>query len=134
MHETLLAKGAETMFDACEPAEPPRVAAAHTISHKTAKLFVAPRKGPCYSVNKTASKIFIWEIWKGCQIEKYIWVRRPTKMIDITISLFYKKVVKDYYSYHQADEKLGQEKMFKMYKEKRDQIQTSNIFTLRLFS
>lgn len=55
-------------------------------------------------------------------------------MIDITISLFYKKVVKDYYSYHQADEKLGQEKMFKMYKEKRDQIQTSNVFTLRLFS
>ena len=53
-HETHLAKGAETMFDACEPAEPPRVVAAHTISHKTAKLFVALRKAPRYSMNMTA--------------------------------------------------------------------------------
>ena len=54
VHETHLAKGAETMFDACEPAEPPRVVAAHTILHKTAKLFVALRKAPRYSMNMTA--------------------------------------------------------------------------------
>ena len=59
MHETLLANRAETMFDACERAEPLRSVAVHTISHKTAKLSVAPRKALCYSVNKTAGEIFI---------------------------------------------------------------------------
>ena len=54
MHETLLANRAETMFDAGERAEPLRSVAVHTISHKTAKLFAAPRKAPCYSMNMTA--------------------------------------------------------------------------------